>query len=70
MKLGQLTKRGPTKLESKDIEFGWTMAKEMGRLDIGQSVTVKGRAGVGGRGDRRNRRMHSPRRQAVRPALP
>jgi DUF1009 family protein len=42
--LGQLTKRGPTKLEAKDIEFGWTMAKEMGRLDIGQSVTVKGRA--------------------------
>ena len=42
--LGQLTKRGPTRHEAKDIEFGWTMAKEMGRLDIGQSVTVKGRA--------------------------
>lgn len=42
--LGQLTKRGPTRLEAKDIEFGWTMAKELGRLDIGQSVTVKGRA--------------------------
>ncbi len=42
--LGQLTKRGPSRLEAKDIEFGWTMAKEMGRLDIGQSVTVKGRA--------------------------
>ena len=31
-------------MEAKDIEFGWTMAKEMGRLDIGQSVTIKGRA--------------------------
>src|SRR4029079_851178 len=29
--------------ESKDIEFGWRLAKEMGRLDIGQSVVVKGR---------------------------
>ena len=41
--LGQLTKRGPSRMEAKDIEFGWTMAKEMGRLDIGQSVTIKGR---------------------------
>jgi len=28
----------------KDIAFGWQLAKEMGRLDIGQSVVVKGRA--------------------------
>ncbi len=42
--LGQLTKRGPSRSEAKDIEFGWMMAKEMGRLDIGQSVTIKGRA--------------------------
>jgi UDP-2,3-diacylglucosamine hydrolase len=44
--LGQLTKRAPTRHEAKDIEFGWTMAKELGRLDIGQSVTVKGRAAL------------------------
>jgi len=44
VKLGKLTKRAPSNLEAKDIEFGWKMAKEMGRLDIGQSVTVKGRA--------------------------
>jgi UDP-2,3-diacylglucosamine hydrolase len=44
--LGQLTKRGPTKQEATDIEFGWTMAKELGRLDIGQSVTIKGRAAL------------------------
>ena len=41
---GQLTRRGPTAAEEQDIEFGWTLAKEMGRLDIGQSVAVKGRA--------------------------
>ena len=26
-----------------DIEFGWDLAKEMGRLDVGQSVAVKER---------------------------
>ena len=30
--------------ERQDIAFGWQLAKEMGRLDIGQSVAVKGRA--------------------------
>lgn len=28
----------------KDIEFGWEMAKELGRLDVGQSVAVKNQA--------------------------
>ena len=28
----------------KDIEFGWNLASEMGRLDVGQSVAVKGQA--------------------------
>lgn len=28
----------------KDIEFGWTLAKKIGEVDIGQSVAVKGRA--------------------------
>ncbi len=41
---GQLTRRGPTAAEELDIAFGWNLAKEMGRLDIGQSVAVKGRA--------------------------
>ena len=41
---GQLTRRGPTVSELQDIEFGWSLAKEMGRLDIGQCVAVKGRA--------------------------
>ena len=30
--------------QMKDIEFGWELALEMGRLDVGQSVCVKGRA--------------------------
>jgi DUF1009 family protein len=33
-----------TKDEWKDIEFGWKIAKEIGRLDIGQTVVVKGQA--------------------------
>src|SRR5439155_5422672 len=41
---GQLTRRGPTPAEQFDIEFGWSLAKEIGRLDIGQSVAVKGPA--------------------------
>jgi hypothetical protein len=43
---GILTPRGPTISEQQDIDFGWPLAKEMGRLDIGQSVAVKGRAVV------------------------
>ena len=44
MKPGQLTRRGPSAWQQKDIEFGWKIAKEMGRLDIGQSVAVKDQA--------------------------
>jgi DUF1009 family protein len=41
---GVLTKKKPSKEEKLDIEFGWQMAKEIGRLDIGQTVVVKDRA--------------------------
>ncbi|HXY53701.1 MAG TPA: UDP-2,3-diacylglucosamine diphosphatase LpxI [Nitrospirota bacterium] len=41
---GILTKRKPSKEERQDIEFGWQMAKEIGRLDIGQTVVVKDQA--------------------------
>lgn len=44
VKQGLLTRRAPSTTERADIDFGWQMAKEMGRLDIGQSVAVKGRA--------------------------
>ena len=30
--------------QNADVQFGWQLAKEMGRLDIGQSVCVKDRA--------------------------
>jgi UDP-2,3-diacylglucosamine hydrolase len=39
-----LTERRPTASERKDIEFGWRLAKEMGRLDVGQSVAIKDRS--------------------------
>jgi UDP-2,3-diacylglucosamine hydrolase len=38
---GVLTRRKPSKIEWNDIAFGWQMAKEIGRLDIGQTVVVK-----------------------------
>lgn len=44
VKEGVLTRRQPTPSERADIQFGWTMAKEMGRLDVGQSVAVKEKA--------------------------
>ena len=41
VKAGTLTRRAPTPAEARDLAFGWRLAKEMGRLDIGQSVMVK-----------------------------
>lgn len=41
---GTLTKRGPTVGELKDIDFGLTIAKLMGGIDIGQTVVVKEKA--------------------------
>ena len=41
---GTLTKREPSTAELEDIKFGFNIAKELGRLDIGQSVVVKNRA--------------------------
>ena len=41
---GRLSRRRPSAWQWKDIEFGWRIAKEMGRLDIGQSVAVKNQA--------------------------
>ena len=40
---GVLTRRQPTRAQWLDIEFGWPIAREMGRLDIGQSIAVKER---------------------------
>ena len=38
-----LTKRRPRKEEEDDIDFGWMVAKELGRLDIGHCVVVRRR---------------------------
>jgi DUF1009 family protein len=41
---GQLTGSPLTFGQRQDVAFGWQLAREMGRLDVGQSVVVKGRA--------------------------
>jgi UDP-2,3-diacylglucosamine hydrolase len=41
---GLLTHRKPSAREEEDIAFGWKLAREMGRLDVGQSVSVKEKA--------------------------
>ena len=41
---GVLTKRQPTEGELADMDFGLSMAREIGALDIGQTVVVKDRA--------------------------
>ena len=46
VKEGILTRRAPTAAEQRDIEFGWGLAKEMGRLDVGQSVAIKEQAAL------------------------
>lgn len=43
---GVLTRRKPNKSEMVDVEFGWHMAKEVGALDIGQCVVVRGKTVV------------------------
>lgn len=40
---GALTRRAPTHDQWEDVRFGFQLAKEVGRLGIGQGVVVKGR---------------------------
>lgn len=40
VKHGFLTSRKPSVSQWKDIQFGWDLAREMGRLDVGQTVVV------------------------------
>lgn len=44
VKFGMIAGAQPRGKQLRDIEFGWEMAKELGRLDIGQSVAVKNQA--------------------------
>ncbi len=46
VKHGPLTNRKPTSAQMKDIQFGWRLAKELGRVDVGQTVVVKGLAAI------------------------
>lgn len=41
---GLLAGPPPTQRQLADVAFGWRLAKELGRLDIGQTVVVKNRA--------------------------
>jgi hypothetical protein len=38
---GCLTKKRPGRKQEEDILFGWKVAKELGRLDVGQCVVVR-----------------------------
>jgi DUF1009 family protein len=43
---GVLTKRAPSKAEEADIAYGIEVAREVARLDLGQTIVVKDRAVV------------------------
>jgi hypothetical protein len=43
---GVLTRRAPTKDEMADIEYGLEIAREVARIDLGQTIAVKDRAVV------------------------
>ena len=43
---GVLTRRRPTAAEAGDIEYGLQVAREVARLDLGQTIVVKDRAVV------------------------
>ncbi len=43
---GPVTRRSPSPKEWEDLRYGWEVARETGRLDIGQCVIVKDRVVV------------------------
>src|SRR4051812_42186682 len=45
-KAGVLTKRAPSEAEKKDIEYGRTVARQLGQYDIGQTVVIAEAAAV------------------------
>lgn len=46
VKNGPLAGRKPTAAQLKDIRFGWQLAKDIGRADVGQTVVVKGQVPI------------------------
>jgi len=45
-KVGVLTKRKPDHKEQEDIDYGLEIAREIARLDLGQTIVVRGKACV------------------------
>ena len=45
-KTGTITRREPSKHEREDIEYGLEIAREIARLDLGQTIVVRGKACV------------------------
>ena len=43
---GILVGKKPGRSQRLDIDFGWQLAKQMGDLDVGQTVVVKGRSTI------------------------
>lgn len=43
---GPLTRRKPSAAEQADVEYGLEIAREMARLDLGQTIVVRGKACV------------------------
>jgi hypothetical protein len=39
--IGVITKKKPSKMQCRDIEFGWQNARAIGKLDIGQCVVIR-----------------------------
>jgi len=46
VKHGFLTRRKPSPAQWRDIRFGWNLAREMGKLDVGQTVVVNDMATI------------------------
>jgi UDP-2,3-diacylglucosamine hydrolase len=44
--VGQLSRRAPTERERGDIEYGLEIAREIARLDLGQTIVLRSRACV------------------------
>ena len=61
VKQGMIAGRALGMGQNKDVEFGWKLASEMGRLDVGQSVCVKGLRRAGRRGGGGHGRVHPSR---------
>jgi DUF1009 family protein len=43
---GTLTRRQPSRQEKEDVEYGLEIAREIARLDLGQTIVVRGNACV------------------------